>query len=44
MDKRRSFVLCKVLLLAVIILQSGCSTAVFNYDKAALSEAKPLDV
>ena len=30
-----------VLLLAAIILQSGCSPAVFNYDKAALPQAKP---
>jgi hypothetical protein len=30
-----------MLLLAAIILQSGCSPAVFNYDKAALPQAKP---
>lgn len=41
MDKRLSLVICKVLLLAVIILQGGCSSALFNYDKAALPEAKP---
>jgi len=41
MCKRLSVVIFKVLLLTGIILLSGCSTAVFNYDRAALPEAKP---
>jgi hypothetical protein len=41
MYKRLPVVIFKVLLLAGIIVQSGCSTAVFNYDRAALPEAKP---
>jgi hypothetical protein len=41
MDKRLILVICKVFLLAVVILESGCSSALFNYDKAALPEAKP---
>jgi predicted phosphodiesterase len=48
MCKRLSVVIFTVLLLAGIILQTGCSTtqsvsssAVFRYDQAALSKAKP---
>lgn len=41
MYKRLSVVIFTVLLLVVIIVQIGCSTAVFHYDKAALPEAKP---
>ena len=41
MYKRFSLVIFNVFLLAAIILQSGCSTAVFNYDRTALPDAKP---
>ena len=41
MHERLSAVMFKVLLLAGIILQSGCSTAVFHFDRAALPDAKP---
>lgn len=41
MYKRLSVVIFKVLLLAGIVLLSGCSTVAFHYDQAALPEAKP---
>jgi hypothetical protein len=41
MHERLSAVMFKLLLLAGIILQSGCSTAVFHFDRAALPDAKP---
>ena len=34
-------VIVRMLLLTAIVLHSGCSTAVFDYDQAALPEAKP---
>jgi hypothetical protein len=39
--KETKMLIFKVLLLAGIILLSGCSTAVFNYDRAALPGVKP---
>ncbi len=41
MHMRLSVVNFKVLLLAGIVLLSGCSTVAFHYDQAALPEAKP---
>ena len=41
MHKRLSVVIFSVLLLAGVSLQSGCSTAAFHFDQAAMPTAKP---